>query len=258
MNRVTKSFQKRQPFIGYLTGGDGGVDYSVACALALVEGGVDILEIGLPFSDPVADGPVIERAHKRALDGGTTAVTLLEIGRRLRKATDVPLILFSYFNPLLQKGESYLHQLKSAGFDAVLVVDLPAPLSSHTEPFFEALKKAGLIPIFLITPSTDEQRLIEIGKIAEGFLYYVSQKGTTGVRHKLAEDFSFQMARMQKAAQLPIAAGFGIASRDTAKAALECADGFVVGSAFVKRMEEKADPVELKTLAMSIDPRNRI
>lgn len=256
MNRISNAFQKRKPFIGYLTGGDGGIDYSVDCAKALIEGGVDILEIGLPFSDPVADGPVIQRAHQRALDQGTTSATLLEIGRRLRKVTDIPMILFSYYNPLLQKGDAYLKELKAAGFDGLLVVDLPAPIPpASSQAFFKALEAAGLIPILLATPSTPDERLIEIGKRANGFLYYASQKGTTGVRAKLADDFSQQIARIRPHAKAPIAAGFGIADQATAKAALSCADAFVVGSAFVKKMEENVAPAEIRKLAQSIDPR---
>ena len=256
MNRIAQAFQQGQPFIGYLTGGDGGIDYCVDCALALIAGGVNILEIGLPFSDPVADGLVIQRAHQRALEQGTTASVILEIARRLRKVSDVPLILFSYYNPLLQKGDRYLHQLKSAGFDAALVVDLALPLHApESEPFFIALQAAGLLPILLATPSTDRERLMQIHPFAQGFLYYVSQKGTTGVRSKLADDFSAQIARLRRHVHIPIAAGFGIADRASAKAALDHADGFVVGSAFVKKMEEKAEPFELKDLAQAIDPR---
>lgn len=256
MNRIAKTFQKKRPFIGYFTGGDGGVDYSIESAKALIAGGVDILEIGLPFSDPVADGPVIQRAHQRALENGTTASDLLEIGRRLRKDTEVPMILFSYYNPLLQKGAAFLKQLKSAGFDAVLIVDLAVPdREPESEPFFKALQEADLLPILLATPSTEDARLSHIGKIAQGFLYYVSQKGTTGVRSQLADDFSAQMQRMKRQVPIPVAAGFGIADRASAKAALEHADGFVVGSAFVKLMEARAGFDEIKRLAQSIDPR---
>jgi len=256
MNRFIRTFQDCQPFNAYITGGDGGIDYCVNCALALIEGGVDTLEIALPFSDPVADGPVIQRSHQRALECGTTGATLLEIARRLRKHTNIPLVLFSYFNPLFQKGEKYLHQLKEAGFDAVLAVDLPAPVQDpDSEPFFKALKAADLLPILLAAPSTENERLTQIGKIPQGFLYYVAQKGTTGVRSKLANDFSAQIARIRQHVQIPVVAGFGIANRESAKAALECADGFVVGSAFVKLMEEKVDPSELKRFAQSLDPR---
>ncbi|MBA3721961.1 MAG: tryptophan synthase subunit alpha [Parachlamydiaceae bacterium] len=258
MNRIAKTFQKTKPFIGYLTGGDGGLEYSVDCALALIDGGVDILEIGMPFSDPVADGPVIQKAHERSLAHGTTSSTILEIGKRLRNVTDIPLVLFSYYNPILQRGDQYLHQLKSAGFDAILIVDLAVTADpQNTEPFFKAVADANLLPILLATPSTSHDRLLQISKIAKGFLYYVSQKGTTGVRSKLADDFSLQVTRLRQYFQIPIVAGFGIADRASAKSALDYADGFVVGSALVKKMEEKIIPDELKKLAQSIDPRKK-
>lgn len=255
MNRLNKAFQKTKPFIGYLTGGDGGLDYSVDCALALIEGGVDILEIGLPFSDPVADGPVIQKAHERALSEGTTSATILEIARRVRQVSDVPLVLFSYYNPILQKGPLYLQQLKKAGFDAVLIVDLAVPKNGDSEPFFQALTDADLLPILLATPSTDHERLLQISKFAKGFLYYVSQKGTTGIRSQLADDFSVQMTRIRPYFQIPIVAGFGIADRASAESALQHADGFVVGSAIVKKIEARISPKELTNLAQSINPR---
>nr|CAI50974.1 tryptophan synthase, alpha subunit [uncultured bacterium] len=256
MDRIEKAFRNNQPYIGYLTGGDGGIEASVNYALALIEGGVDLLEIGFPFSDPVADGPVIQKAHERALAGGTTSATLLEIARRVRKVSDVPLVLFSYFNPVLQKGAQFLNELKSAGFDAVLIVDLAVCTdTSDSEPFFNALADAGLIPILLATPSTNLERLEMISKMAKGFLYYVSQKGTTGIRSQLADDFSTQMMRMKQLFQIPVVAGFGIADRANAQAVLEHADGFVVGSAFVKLIEQKKAPKELTKFAQSIDPR---
>jgi tryptophan synthase alpha chain len=259
MDRIGKTFQKTKPFIGYLTGGDGGLDYSVESALALIQGGVDILEIGLPFSDPVADGPVIQKAHERALEAGTKAATILEIAKRLRQVTDVPLVLFSYYNPILQKGKQYLHQLKVSGFDAVLIVDLAVPMNCEdSEPFFQNLIDAQLLPILLATPSTDLGRLLQISKIAKGFLYYVSHKGTTGMRSRLADDFPAQIARLRQHFQIPIVSGFGIADRTSAKSALEYADGFVVGSAFVKKIEEKISPRELTKLAESIDPRLKV
>lgn len=250
MNRISNQFSQTKPFVGYLTGGDGGVSYSLECAQALVEGGVDILEIGLPFSDPIADGPVIQRAHQRALEQGTTPSTLLELGRRLRASTDVPIVLFSYFNPLLQKGESYLSEVKAAGYDALLIVDLSVP-----DPFFDLMESAALLPVLLASPSTQEERLKMIGEKAKGFLYYVTQKGTTGIRNKLADDYALNMARLRRHVDIPIVAGFGIADRQSAKASLEHADGFVVGSAIVKKMEERCDPGALAQLAQAIDPR---
>lgn len=255
MNKIEQIFRNNQAFIGFVVGGDGGVDYCTKCCLELIEGGVDILEIGFPFSDPVADGPTICKAANRSLEQGTDGSTLLQIAKNIRKKSDVPLILFSYYNPLLQQGDTYLKQLKEAGFDAILVVDLPAPLEGLSHPYYAALKKAGLHPIFLITPSTDDKRLEAIVKIAEGFIYYVCQKGTTGVRSQLPEDLSFHIARIRKYTKTPIAVGFGISTQAQAKGILEKADGFVIGSAFVKRMEEKADPKNLKELVKTVDPR---
>lgn len=256
MNRIESIFRKKAAFIGFVVAGHGGLDYCIECCLQLIEGGVDILEIGFPFSDPVADGPVIQRAAQKALEQGTTSATLLAIARAIRKKSQVPLILFTYYNPLLKRGEPYFKELKSAGFDAVLVVDLPTPQRDQgPHPHYEALKTAGLHPIFLATPSTDEQRLAEIAAISEGFLYYACQKGTTGVRNKLPEDLVFQISRIKQKTALPIAIGFGIADRDNAEAAMHAADGFIVGSAFVKLMDEGAEPAALKLLAQSIDPR---
>lgn len=255
MNPIECIFQTKQTFVGFVTGGDGGINYCIDSCAALVEGGVDILEVGLPFSDPVADGPIIQRASKRSLEEGTTPALILEIAQGIRAHTDVPLILFTYFNPLLKKGDGYLKELQSAGFSAVLVVDLPPPLEGGPQPFFHSIKAAGLHPIFLASPSTDERRLSGIAEISEGFLYYACQKGTTGIREALPNDFAFHLSRIRQTVRLPVAAGFGIGDRKSAKAALEHADGFVVGSAFVKMMENCADPEELQRLARSIDPR---
>ncbi|NGX37064.1 MAG: Tryptophan synthase alpha chain [Chlamydiae bacterium] len=258
MNAIKELFREKQPFIGFVVGGDGGLQYCTECCLELIEGGVDILEIGLPFSDPVADGPVIQRASERSLSGGTTSATILEIARNIRKKSRVPLILFSYYNPLLKQGDSYLQDLKSAGFNGVLVVDLPPPIQNKDHPFFRSLEAANLIPIFVIAPSTEEARLVQITKIANSFLYYACRKGTTGIRNQLPEDLSFQISRIRQKTNLPIAIGFGIADPKSVTVALSEADGFVVGSAFVKLMERHADPTELKALAQSLNLHSNI
>ena len=255
MNTIEQVFQQKQTFVGFIVGGDGGIDYCTDTCLQMIEGGVDILEIGLPFSDPIADGPVIQRASQRALKCGTTPSTILEIARRIRKKSTAPLILFSYFNPLLKQGDGYLKALKSAGFDAVLVIDLPPPLQQENHPYFQALETAGLLPIFVVTPSTEENRLTQIASISQGFLYYACQKGTTGARDQLPDDVSFPISRIRQKTDLPVAIGFGIADQKSASSALTAAHGFVVGSAFVKLMEEGAVPHELKMLAQTLDPR---
>jgi tryptophan synthase alpha chain len=197
MNLLKQAFEKKSAFIGFVIGGDGGIEYCINCCLQLIEGGVNILEIGLPFSDPVADGPIIQRGSLRSLEQGTTPSTILEIARGIRKKAATPLILFSYYNVLLKKGQIYLKELKSAGFNAVIVVDLPPPTEGKTHPYFHALKSAGLHPVFLVTPSTNEKRLSHIAKISEEFIYYACQKGTTGIRAKLPEDIAFHSARIE-------------------------------------------------------------
>lgn len=252
MSKIREAFSAKPAFIGFFTGGDGGIDYSVETALALVEGGVDILEIGMPFSDPVADGPVIQASSQRALDGGSTQETLLEIARGIRKKSEVPLLFFSYYNPLLQAGRSYLNEMKKAGFDAVLVVDLPFEEGAV---FFDAVKDAGMGSIFVSAPSTSTNRLKSIAERSEDFIYYACQKGTTGIRKNLPEDFGSKIGGIKKVTKVPVAAGFGISDRESARAALQFADGFVVGSAFVKLMEKRADADQIKRLAQQIDPR---
>lgn len=256
MNKIEQAFKKGPAFIGFLTGGDGGVKYTVDCALQMVEGGVGILEIGFPFSDPIADGPVIQQASMRSLAAGTKAETLLEIAEGVRSKSEVPLVLFSYYNPLLKKGSGYLRELKESGYDAVLAVDLPPPIDGmDAHPYYQALSEAGLHPILIASPSTDCQRLGKIKEKSEGFLYYACQKGTTGVRKSLPDDFARNLVALRQDFGVPVAAGFGIADRETARKALEHADGFVVGSAFVKRMADKVEPEVLKQLARAIDPR---
>lgn len=255
MNRIEETFKKCQPFLGFVVGGDGGLQYSIDCCLNLVRGGVDILEIGMPFSDPCADGVTIQKASTRALQEGVKASSLLDIAKAIRKESQVPMIFFSYFNPLLQQGLPFLKKLKQAGFDGVLVVDLPAPLEDLTHPFFQALEEAALIPIFLITPSTDDKRLKRIASLAKGFLYYACRKGTTGMKSSMPDDLEDQISRIRKVTHLPIVVGFGISSKSSAKIALESADGFVVGSAFVKSIEESTKPKHLQNLAKNLDPR---
>lgn len=259
MNSIEKAFKKGPAFIGFVSGGDGGVEYTIDCCLQLIEGGVDVLEIGMPFSDPIADGPVIQRASQRSLEQGTTSSTMLEIAQGIRQKANTPLILFSYFNPLLKRGQGYLRELKQAGFDAVLTVDLPPPINEETtHPYYTGLEEAGLQSILVATQSTSDERLEQIKMKSQGFIYYACQKGTTGMRDKLPIDFADNLMRLKKNLKVPVAAGFGIANKETAKIALQHANGFVVGSAFVKLMEEKACPTELKKLAQLIDPRGNM
>lgn len=236
---------KTSSFIAYLTLGDGGFDYSLQAALALVSSGIDVLEIGIPFSDPIADGPVIQAAMQRSLECGTTPKDLFPFLRALRKETDIPVVIFSYANPILALGESFLIKAKEAGANAILIIDMP----------YEHIPQSCLDPIFVVSPSTSDSRLKEIAKRGKGFIYYACQKGTTGMRHHLPEHVPSNIARIRQFTALPIALGFGISSKEMAKEALQYADAFVVGSYFVEAMGRKASIEELKKITTHIDPR---
>jgi tryptophan synthase alpha chain len=252
MTRIEQTFQNRPAFIGYLTLGDGGIPYTIESALALVEGGVDLLELGIPFSDPVADGPVIQAGMKRSLEMGTKPEDVFEVAAAIRARISVPMILFSYYNPILQAGESFIPHAKKAGIDGVLIVDLPLE-ECHDQ--ISIHHKYGLDSICIATPATTNERLEKIVKTSQGFVYYACQKGTTGMRNQLPGDFQEQLTRIKSSTDIPVAAGFGIGDKSTAKDILKHADGFIVGSAFVKAIAQKVSFSDLRSLVRSIDPR---
>ena len=241
MSTIGDIFTKKQAFISYITAGDGGLDYSEQALLALVKGGVDILEIGVPFSDPVADGPVIEQAMGRALAHHITMPDIFGLVQRVRSQCDVPIILFTYYNPVLAalKTLEFYSQAKECGVDGLLVVDLPP---QEAGAHYQQCQKAGLDPICLIVPDTSKARIAEICQHASGFLYYVCRTGTTGVREQLPADIIQQLSAIKSQTQLPIAVGFGIADKKSVQTLLKHADGFVVGSYFVQAIARQASP----------------
>lgn len=176
--KIAELFKKKKPFIGYMTAGDGGMEHSLEAALALVKGGVDLLEVGIPFSDPVADGPVIQDAMERSLKLGTTPNDVLKFVEAFRKKSDTPIVLFTYYNPILSAGADFLKKAKKCGADGMLIVDLPI---EEADDYRKWTKEAGLDTVFLIAPSTPVERVQNIAMASSGFLYYVSRKGTTGV-----------------------------------------------------------------------------
>lgn len=230
----------RAAFIPYLTVGDPSPDATVGLARAVSRAGADILELGVPFSDPIADGPVIQRAASRALAAGTTLETVFAIASRIREETPLALVLFSYLNPLLRRGVSRAAgEARSAGFDGVLVTDLPPEEASAIQPLFAA---AGLDTIFLVSPTSPESRMREAARLSSGFLYVVSRPGTTGVRDRLPKDLAATVKRARKAAgDLPVAIGFGISTPESASRAARLADGVIVGSALVRAAEEAGE-----------------
>lgn len=258
MTRIEAAFEKarlegRAALIAYLTAGDPTGDATVALARALARAGADVLELGVPFSDPIADGPVLQRAAERALRSGTTLSRVFEIGRRIRGETGIALVLFTYLNPLLRAGIGRAaRSARDAGFDGVLVTDLPPEEAGE---YRKALRSAGLDTIFLVSPTSPPSRMNAAAQLSSGFLYVVSRSGTTGARSSLPSDLPETVRRARRAARsLPIAVGFGIATPRVAARAARLADGVVVGSALVHAAEVAGDRREesVEALALSL------
>ncbi len=252
MDRIKQIFKKGPVFVAYLTAGDGGIDHTFDAAMALINGGVNILEIGVPFTDPVADGPVIQRAAMRALESKTTLDDILSLVKKLREHTDIPLILFSYLNPILKASENgFFANAKEAGVDGILLVDCPF---DEAKEIHQHCIKNHLAPIYVITPTTSLERLKHIDKHGSGFLYYACRKGTTGVRNEMPDDFVQKMREIKANVHHPVVVGFGISNKEMAAEVLQHADGFVVGSLFVKALEEKVSLDELTFKAKNLLP----
>src|SRR5262249_27331112 len=215
VTRIASAFERartegRAAFIAYLTAGDPSAQATVGLAKALDRAGADVLELGVPFSDPIADGPVLQRAAERALAAGTTLSGVFEMARRIREETSLALVLFSYVNPLLRAGVAGAAlRAKQAGFDAAPLTDPPPEEAGDYQP---AVRSAGLDTVFLVSPTSPPRRMRAAARLSSGFLYVVSRPGTTGVRADLPEDLPRTIARARKAAgKLPVAVGFGIA-----------------------------------------------
>lgn len=241
MTRIGDRFLKlrtegRKGFIAFLTAGDPSLDRTVDLALELEGAGVDVLELGVPFSDPLADGPVIQRASERALARGVTLERVLDAVRRIRRRSQLPLVLFSYFNPLFRYGLDRLTRAaREAGVDGVLVTDLPPEEASD---WLEPMRAAELDTVFLAAPTSPDERLRRVADASRGFVYAVSRTGVTGERDALSDDARPLVRRLKQLTGEPVALGFGIASPEQVKAAAEVADGVVVGSALVRYLEE--------------------
>jgi tryptophan synthase alpha chain len=226
--------------VAYITAGDPSLDTSEKIVLAAAEAGADVIELGVPFSDPVADGPTIQRASERALRSGTTLAGVLDLVRRLRAHTQVPLILFSYFNPLLQMGlEKFAEAASAAGADGVLATDLTPEEAAD---YRAAMHARGLDTIFLGAPTSTDARLAQISAVSTGFLYLISRTGVTGARESLPEDLPALVRRARQFTKLPIAVGFGISLPTHVTVLGGIADAAVVGSALVAEIEKASSP----------------
>jgi len=241
ISRITRRFEELSAagelgLVAYLTAGDPTLEASEKIILAAAEAGADVIELGVPFSDPVADGPVIQRASERALQSGTTLAGVLDLARRLRARTEVPLVLFSYFNPLLQMGlEKFAKAANAAGIDGVLVTDLTPEESSE---YREIIRAQALDTIFLGAPTSTDARLAAIAECSSGFLYLISRTGVTGTRESLPEELPALVRRARRVTKLPIAVGFGISLPEHVSVLGGIADAAVVGSALVAEVEQ--------------------
>ena len=241
MSRITELFERlrredRRGLIAYLTAGDPSPAHTPALVAALERGGADLIELGVPFSDPVADGPMIQRASDRALAAGTTLAKVLDIARTIRQRSEVPLLLFSYLNPLLRYGFDRLaSDAVAAGIDGCLITDLSVEEAGSTVP---RLRAAGLDTVFLAAPTSPERRLKLVAEYSSGFVYLVSRTGVTGERDTLSSSVAPLVEAMRRSTKLPIAVGFGISKPEHAAEAGRVADAIVVGSAFVRLIEK--------------------
>jgi tryptophan synthase alpha chain len=244
MTRIGEAFTRlrregRKAFVAFVTAGDPSLEKTVDVALALERGGADILELGVPFSDPLADGPVIQRSSERALRNGTTLAGVLATVREIRRHSQLPLLLFGYFNPFLRHGlERLAADAKQAGADGVLVTDLPP---EEGQEWLGIARRAELDTVFLAAPTSPAERLQRVAAASTGFIYAVSRTGVTGEREAISEDARGLLARLKRATQAPVALGFGISTPEQVAAAAAVADGVVVGSALVRFLEEQPE-----------------
>jgi tryptophan synthase alpha chain len=243
LKRIEAAFSKikregKPGFIPFITAGDPDLDTTAKLLVELSEAGATVIELGVPFSDPMADGPVIQRASERALKHAFGLKEIFATTAKVRARIETPLVLFSYFNPLLQYGiDKLAHAAEQSGIDAILVTDLTP---EESEEFAAALKSSNLEMIFLVAPTSTDERLRMISAHASGFVYAVSRAGVTGARENLSREAELLVARVRKVSSLPVAVGFGISSAEQVAETLRYADAAVVGSALVAQIEEFA------------------
>ncbi len=234
----------RKAFVAYMMAGDPDVETSLALMKGLPEAGADVIELGMPFTDPMADGPTIQLAGQRALEGGQTLQKTLDMVRAFREGdAETPIVMMGYYNPIYSRGvDRFLADAKDAGVDGLIVVDLPP---EEDEELCIPAQKAGLNFIRLATPTTDDKRLPKVLQNTSGFVYYVSITGITGAAAAQAADVAPEVARIKAQTDLPVIVGFGIRTPETSEAIAKVADGSVVGTAIVKMVEEKRPVPEI-------------
>ncbi|GLU32270.1 tryptophan synthase subunit alpha [Trinickia caryophylli] len=252
MSRIEKTFaalaaQRRKGLIPFMTAGDPDPARTVDFMHALVAGGADVIELGVPFSDPMADGPVIQRSSERALARGVSLRQVLADVKRFRERDDkTPVVLMGYANPIERMGaDAFAQAASEAGVDGVLVVDYPPEESTD---FANRMRAAGIDPIFLLAPTSTDERIAAVGKVASGYVYYVSLKGVTGAANLDVSSIASKIPAIQSQVPLPIGVGFGIRDARTARAVAEVADAVVIGSRIVQLLEETPPEAAVSTL----------
>jgi tryptophan synthase alpha chain len=238
--RIQSVFENgHKALIAYLTAGDPTPERTPELVFALERGGVDLVELGVPFSDPIADGPVIQRGAERALKAGTTVKKVLEIARKVRAKSRIPLVLFTYLNPVLRYGlDALARDAKAAGIDGCLLTDLSV---EEALSYTGAMKSAGLDTVFLAAPTSTPARMKLVSEYSSGFVYLVSRTGVTGERASISDSLAPLVKSMRAITKLPVAVGFGIATPEQAREVSKMADGVVVGSAIVRLIEQNGD-----------------
>jgi len=241
MNRIDKTFRdlrkkEKKAFIPYITAGDPDLKTTYKIAMELIKNGADLIEFGIPFSDPLADGPTIQAASERALKRSIDIKSILKMIDLLRKKTEVPFVFMTYYNPVYQYGiRKFILDSKQSGIDGVIIPDLPP------EEAGELLKHAGknaFAVIFLVAPTSTPDRLKIIAKKSKGFIYYVSLTGVTGARKKLASDIADHLRKIKQITEKPVCVGFGVSNPKQAKLVASFADGVIIGSALIKVVEK--------------------
>jgi tryptophan synthase alpha chain len=245
VSRLTAKFEalkhaKRKALIPFITAGDPNPEFTVPALHAMVKAGADIVEIGVPFSDPMADGPVIQKASERALVHKMSLRRVLEIVKQFRaEDSETPVVLMGYLNPVEALGyRAFAEKAREAGVDGVLTVDMPPEESAELLPL---LKEAGIDPIYLLAPNSTEERIRKMGQLGSGYLYYVSLKGVTGASHLDLGDVERKLSEIKRLTDLPVGVGFGVKNAETAAAVARFADAVVVGSALVGKIEAAQD-----------------
>lgn len=243
MGRIEDKFNElkkrnEKALIAFISAGDPDTETTKDLVLRMEKSGADIIELGIPFSDPLADGPTIQKSYLRALKKGVSLNKILKIVKEMRQKTDCPLILMSSYNPIYRYGENkFIGDAVSAGVDGVIIPDLPPEESDN---LLNLSNKKGLDTIFLLAPTSNEERIKLVCKRSRGFIYYISVTGITGARKLLSKDIESMIKRIRRVTPLPLAVGFGISTPRQAKEIASCADGIIVGSAIVRIIEKHA------------------